>query len=331
MTKIRTAVVGLNMGLGHARAYALSDKADLRWVVDLDEEKAAKVAEQLGCGYTTDWEKALDDVEAISIATPHHLHLPMGLKAIAAGKHVLMEKPLANSEEQAWELIRAAEAQHVVLMVAYIVRYFPAAQRLIEAIANEEYGKPLNANCFLEGYLPPAPDSWFANKEKLGGGVLFSHGCHYIDLLQAVLGNPVEVAGLGTRLGTEWMEGEGTHHGIMKFESGVLAHITSSWGIKHKNPPALLQIHTTEGCYELSFRSGLHKLVVRKGTEVIALYEDQLDPNRICLAEVEHFLDCIRSGHKPLTDGYEAMKSHQIIWSMYRHQGTPINLKITSQ
>ncbi len=60
MSKIRAAVVGLNMGLQHAYAYAKSERADLRWVVDLDEEKAAKVAKELGCNYTTDWTKIID-------------------------------------------------------------------------------------------------------------------------------------------------------------------------------------------------------------------------------------------------------------------------------
>lgn len=325
MSKIRTAVVGLNMGLGHARAYALSDKSKLCWVVDLNEDKAKKAAEELGCDYTSDWESVLNDIDAISIATPHHLHSPMGLQALKAGKHVLMEKPLANSEQQCRELIQVAEANNVILMLAYIVRYFPATQRLKEAIDNQEYGKPLNANCLLETYLPPAPGTWLSRKEQAGGGVLFNHGCHYIDLLQFLFGKPLEVAALSTRLGTEWMEAEGTHHGIIKFESGLLAHITSSWGIKYKNSPALLQIHTTEGCYELSFRAGVHKLVVRTGTEVITLYEEKHDPYHTCLAEVEHFLDCVQTGQKPITDGYEAMISHKIIWSMYGHQGTPVH------
>ncbi|WJH33477.1 Gfo/Idh/MocA family oxidoreductase [Paenibacillus sp. CC-CFT747] len=206
MNKIRTAVVGLNMGLQHAYAYAASEKADLRWVVDLDEEKAARVAEELHCGYTTDWTKILDDVDAVSLATPHHLHASQSLQAIAAGKHVLLEKPLANTEAECLEIIKAAEEKGTVFMMAYIVRFLPAVKRLKELLDSGEFGRPINANCWIEAYLPPMPGTWFSRKDQLGGGVMFSHGCHYIDLLIWLLGNPVDVAFMGTRAGTEWME-----------------------------------------------------------------------------------------------------------------------------
>ena len=323
MSKIRTAVVGLNMGLAHAHAYRLSDKSDLRWVVDLDEAKAAKVAEQLGCRYTTDWKEVLDDVDAISFATPHHLHAPMALEAIAAGKHVLMEKPLANTEEDCLKLIRAAEEKGVTLMVAYIVRYRPEVRRLKEAIDNEEYGKPFNAHCWIEAYLPPMPGSWFSRKETLGGGVLFSHGCHYIDILLWLFGRPVEVAGLGTRLGTEWMEGEGTHHALLKFESGALAHLVTSWGIKYKSTPALLHVHTPEACFVLSNKL---EVITADGRKTLCEPREPADQNDTALAECEHFLDCIAKGERPLTDGYEALKSLRVIWSLYAHQGTPVRL-----
>ena len=111
MSPIKTAVVGLNMGAAHAWAYHLSDKAELRWVVDLDEEKAKQFAAEMNCRATADWREALADVDAISFATPHHLHYPMAREALRAGKHVLMEKPLANTEAECLELIETAQAR----------------------------------------------------------------------------------------------------------------------------------------------------------------------------------------------------------------------------
>lgn len=318
MTKIRTAVVGLNMGLAHAHAYHLSEQSELRWVVDLDLDKAAKVAEELGCGYTSNWKEVLDDVDAISFATPHHLHAPMAMEAIAAGKHVLMEKPLANTEEDCLALIRAAEERGVTLMVAYIVRYRPEVQRLKEAIDNEEYGKPFNANCWIEGLLPPAPGTWFARKETLGGGVLFSHGCHYIDILLWLLGNPVKAIGLGTRLGTEWMEGEGTHHSMMQFESGALAHLVTSWGMPYKDTPALLHVHTPEACFVLKGRT--LEVITAEGRKTLYEPSGPAIPNSGALGEINHFLHCIQTGERPLTDGVESLKSHRAVWSIYAQE-----------
>lgn len=321
MDKVRTAVVGLNMGLAHAHAYHLSERADLRWVVDLDTEKAAKVAAQLNCGYTDNWEAILDDVDAISFATPHHLHAPMAKKAIAAGKHVLMEKPLANSEQDCLELIQAAEAKNVKLMLAYIVRFRPNVIKLKEILDQETYGKAFNAQCWVQGYLKPMPGSWFSRKDTLGGGVLFSHGCHYIDLLLWLFGKPEKVAGLGTRLGTDWLEGEGTHHSVIRFESGALAQLMTSWGTQFKATPGLLHVHTPEACLILA--GNKLEVITAEGRKTIYEPEEPAVPNSSALAECDHFLECIQEDKVPLTDGYEGLKSHRVIWDLYAQDGVP--------
>ncbi|MDG0813601.1 Gfo/Idh/MocA family protein [Cohnella rhizosphaerae] len=324
--KIRTAVVGLNMGLQHAYAFHESEQADLRWVVDLDEARAKSVAEELGCSYTSDWTAILDEVDAVSLCTPHHLHAPQALQAIAAGKHVLVEKPLANTEEDCLRVIRAAEEKKVTLMMAYVLRYIPAIVRLKEVLNSGRYGRPINASCWVEGFLPPNPDSWFARKEKLGGGVLFSHGCHYVDLLLWFFGKPELVASLGTRLGTEWMEGEGTAHATIAFSSGTLGHVSCSWGIKHSGAPARFHIQTTEGLLALPADYRKIEWVTDKGTETI--YEEA--PASIerksgsVKYEVEHFLSCIAGGREPETNGRDALRSHRTIWAMYASRGEKV-------
>lgn len=328
MSKIRTAVVGLNMGLAHAYAYKMAEKADLRWVVDLDEEKAAKVAKELGCNYTTDWTKILDDVDAVSLCTPHHLHAPQSLTAIAAGKHVLLEKPLANSEEDCLSVIRAAEANNVTLMLAFVVRFLPAIRKLKEAVDSGKYGKPISAQGWVQAYLNPAPGTWFASKEKLGGGCLFSHGCHYIDILLYLLGEPNRVAHFGNNVGAEWMEGEGTSHGLIEFKSGAIAHLNTSWGMRYKKSPAKFQIQLTEGFLELDNSMWTVTAIDKNGTET--LYERPAEyPNRQgqnVLFEIEHFLDSIANGTRPETDGYEILKSHRTIWAMYGSEGVPVKV-----
>ncbi|MDF2721944.1 MAG: oxidoreductase domain protein [Paenibacillus sp.] len=325
MSKIRTAVVGLRLGLTHVHAYHHhNDLCELTYVVDVNEEVASKIAAEFGCKYATDWTQIIDEVDAFSFATPHHLHYPMGMQAIAAGKHVLMEKPLANTEEQCLEMIRAAEEKGVTLMLAYVNRFRPVVLRLKEAIEKEEYGKPINANYWIEAYMPPKPGSWFAGIDTLGGGVLFSHGCHHIDVLQFVLGTPVEVAGLGTRAGTDWLEGEGTHHAILKFENGALGHLITSWGLRFKQTPARLHLHTTEGCYVMT--TDKLEVITKEGRKTLYEPAEPVAPNSAAFLEVEHFLQCIQTGARPAIDGYEGLKSLRIIWSIYSHQGTKLNI-----
>ncbi|MNI24970.1 putative UDP-kanosamine synthase oxidoreductase subunit [compost metagenome] len=172
--------------------------------------------------------------------------------------------------------------------------------------------------------MDPNPGSWFSQKDKLGGGVLFSHGCHYIDLLIWLLGNPVSVAGIGTRLGTEWMEGEGTHHSILQFESGALAQLFTSWGTKYRSRPALLHVHTTGGCFILG--SDMLEVITEEGRKTLYEAPQSKVANSSALGEVEHFLDSIQTGTRPMTDGFEGMKSHRVIWALYSHQATPISL-----
>ncbi|MFD0960782.1 Gfo/Idh/MocA family protein [Paenibacillus chungangensis] len=317
--QIRTAVVGLNMGLSHAYAYYESEQADLRWVVDLDEARAKSVAEELGCKYATDWTTIMHDVDAISLCTPHHLHAPQALQAIAQGKHVLIEKPLANTEEECLQVIQAAEENNVTLMVAYVLRYLPALVRLKEVLDSGRYGKPINANCWVEGRLQPSPGSWFSRRDQLGGGVLFSHGCHYVDLLLWFFGEPERVVSLGTRLGTEWMEGEGTAHATILFESGTLGHVGCSWGFRHAAPPALFQIHTTEGLITVPRDYRTIEVITDKGKEI--LYEEAPSANtskaRTAIYEIEHFLSCIAEDRLPQTNGRDALRSHRAIWAAY--------------
>lgn len=327
MGKIRTAVVGLSMGLAHAHAYKRADRSELSWVVDLDEEKAKKVAGELGCNYTKDWTSIIDDVDAISFATPHHLHAPYALQAIEAGKHVLIEKPLANSEEDCLKLIKAADEKNVRLMIAYVIRYVPTIRRLKEAIDSGKYGTPINAQGWVQAYLAPTPGSWISRIETLGGGVLFSHGCHYIDILLYLFGDPERVAHFGTRIGTEWMEGEGTSHALIQFKNGVIANLSSSWGMKVTRPPAKYQIHTTTGLIQVENMDKV-EYITREGAEVI--YERPADfknfPGGNVIYEIEHFLECIANGARPETDGVEALRSHRTIWAMYESQGVPVNL-----
>lgn len=324
MGRIKTAVVGLRMGLGHAQAYHRSERSELAYVVDLDEELAAKVAGDLGCQYATDWTTILDKVDAVSLCTPHHLHAPQALQAIAAGKHVLVEKPLANSEEECLQVIRAAEEKDVRLMVAYVVRYLPAIRKLKEIIDSGRYGQPIHAQGYVLGYLEPRPDTWFARKEMLGGGVLFSHGCHYIDILVWLFGDPKRVVSLGTRNGTEWLEGEGTAHSTIEFENGVLAHLVSSWGTKFALPPAKYQIHTTDALIVLSNDMQEIEVLTKEGREVV--FTKPADALPSVSYEVEHFLESIATGQAPETDGHDALRSHRTIWAMYASEGVPVSL-----
>src|SRR5262249_10115602 len=102
MNRVRIALIGCGgIAKGHVAAYdALRDVCELRWCVDVDEEKARAAARAAGCGWQTDYAAVLDDVDAVDICTPPHLHAPMAIAAASRGKHVLTEKVMATTLEQ---------------------------------------------------------------------------------------------------------------------------------------------------------------------------------------------------------------------------------------
>lgn len=313
--KLRTAVVGLRMGRAHAHAYKELEQTDLRWVVDIDEPWAEKVAAEVGCEWTTDFEHILDDVDAVSICLPHHLHAPFAIKAMEAGKHVLVEKPLANTEEQCLAMIGAAEKHNVKLMVGLPLRYWPEYRALKEAVDSGEYGDVICVNGYVHTRLEPRPGSWFARKDQLGGGVLFSHGCHDVDYLIWLFGQPRRASFLGTRVGTGWMEGEGTAQCIFSFDEDVLASLSVSWGTPFRAGVGRIQVHTTRALLRIA---GKRLLVLDEAGER-SLYEPPpaRSPGQPVIDEVEHFVSCVLEDKQPLTDARESLKSLRVIWSLY--------------
>ncbi|HID12013.1 MAG TPA: Gfo/Idh/MocA family oxidoreductase [Candidatus Latescibacteria bacterium] len=154
----------------------LGDRFRLIWVVDVDEEAARRVADEWGCRWTTDYRRVLEDprVDAVDIATPHHLHAEMAVASAEAGKHIFLEKPMATTLEDADRIIAAADRAGVVLMVGYVFRYRPAFRRLHDMVADGRYGRPFLAHGLMEVYGPHFLAPWMKRKDQLGGGALFS-------------------------------------------------------------------------------------------------------------------------------------------------------------
>jgi predicted dehydrogenase len=322
-TKVRFAVMGLNMGKRHAQICHLSDKTDLRWVIDLDESLAKNMAAAYRCNYSTMLEDALPDVDAVIICTPHFLHHQHGLAAIRAGKHVLIEKPFALTEQDCVELVEEAHKHGVKLMVGLQRRFLPAFRRFKEIGDSGEYGEPFNVDAWMNAYnKTSASGTWRAKKDRVGGGVLFSHACHYIDMMIQLMGEPVESLALGTRLGSEWLEGEGTTQSIYRFGNGAIGHLSASWGTLYCTPLPIIRLYTPQACLNL----GQDNITVIDEQGQRQLYEYQ--PTRIGDLELtpglkqlwdqdEHFAECILYDRTPETNGESALQTFRPIWEMY--------------
>jgi predicted dehydrogenase len=214
----------------HAIAYrCLPEFAKLVAVADIDENRASAAKREHGFRETyTDYRDLLsrDDIDVVSICTPPRVHTPIVVDALNAGKHVLCEKPMARTLEEADQEIEAAE-RHPELKMSCVYQYRsdPTHQRVRQMIRDQSLGKILMATVRVRALRMPAYYAIAPGRGSLridGGGVLINQAIHQLDSLISFLGTPVEAsAAMATFL--QPTEGEDTLVGCIKFESGAIA------------------------------------------------------------------------------------------------------------
>jgi predicted dehydrogenase len=340
MSKIRMGIIGCGgMAASHFRGYLkLADKMEVTGVCDIIPERAKAAAETLGIQKAvTDYRDLLNGVDAVLIVLPHDLHYPVGKICLQAGKHVLMEKPMCNTEQECLDLIQTAEQQGKVLMTAYPVRFWPIIVKLKELVDTKTYGEAFHMSIWTEQFTKYEEGHWALSAERLGGGQFFSHGCHYVDLLLWFLGRPLRGTHIGTRLGTPWMEKEGTSDVVIHFESGAVGYHGGTWGARGTRLGYSIHVHCTEGMLEANISEG--KLYLHANFNKDRANLDTESKLQILMEvpssgkhtnyEIEHFLDCITEGKRPLTDGPTSLQGLRVIWRLYEAEqnGTIADLR----
>ena len=325
--KHRVILIGCGiMAKQHSvRFEAVADRVEISALVDIEIERAQAVSDLLPnhppC--FTDYHEALPFGDAALIVLPHHLHTQCTIDCLDAGLHVLAEKPLANSEAECLAMIEAAKRNKKILMVAYCMRYHPLIREMHRLIKEETFGKCFQLSIWTE-QLTMLRSEWLGKRETLGGGQLFSHGCHYIDLLLWMMGKPVIGTHLGTNLGTPWMDREGTSNVCIQFESGALGYHFGTWGARGTRMGYDFQAHCEQGLIDLDFHAG--KLTFRckdpehvpgvaiKSEETVLMEADKAKPTAI---EMAHFIDCIETGKTPDTTPEDSLEGLRVIWKLY--------------
>jgi predicted dehydrogenase len=200
MNSLRVAIVGAGaIAQRNATEAAASGACVIAGVYDVNVKVARDMAKRLGAAVYESYEQALasKDVDAVLLSTPHHVHKSMTIDAAAAGKHVMVEKPMATTMADAGEMIDACRRAGTALTVNYSFRYLPKIQKarqLVEAGAlGEITGVQVMAHQFKDpGYWMGArsnsPDDWRSSREKCGGGYLIMNVCHTIDYLYFITG-----------------------------------------------------------------------------------------------------------------------------------------------
>jgi predicted dehydrogenase len=337
---IRVAMIGCGRMSGSylREMERLSDQLQFTALVDVEIERARQAAQASRVAddarTATDYREVMEDVDAAVVAVPHHLHTRIAVDLIEAGKHVLIEKPLANTEQDCLEIVRAAERAGVVAMHGYVMRYNPLVRRFGRLLRERRYGECFQLSIWTEQYTDNSRGEWIGKVDQVGGGQLFSHGCHYIDLILHWMGQPESGTHLGTNMGTPWMEMEGTSNVVMNFRSGANAYHFGTWGARGTKLRYSFQAHCTGGMLELDYANGEIVLWLDPSHGDLGgmSREEMEDPENVpesrvlhragdsrkhTAAEMEHFLSCIREGREPETDLRSALQSLRAIWRLY--------------
>src|SRR4029453_14942518 len=213
MTSLRVAMIGYGfMGAAHSQGWRTSPRvfdlpadAEMAVIVGRDAAAVAKAASKWGWAESaTDWREVIarDDIDVVDICTPGDTHAEIAIAALDAGKHVLCEKPLANTVEEAEAMVAAAEraaARGVRAMVGFTYRRVPAIALARRVVGAGRIGEVRHVRAqYLQDWIADAeaPLSWRLDKEKAGSGALGDIGAHIIDLTQFITGNRLrEVSG----------------------------------------------------------------------------------------------------------------------------------------
>jgi predicted dehydrogenase len=309
MNPVRVGVIGIgNMGWHHARVLSLLRDAELVGVADPDAERGRLAVQQFGCRWFTDYQELLADVEAVCIAVPTLLHHRVGMACLRAGVHVLIEKPIAATQEEAAELIQAAELAGRLLQVGHIERFNPAFRELLKVVAGEEV-------VVLEARRH-SPNAERANDVS----VVLDLMIHDIDLVLELAASPVvRLAAAGGRSA----EGPIDYvNATLAFANGVVASLTAS-KMAHRKIRSL-SAHCRRSLMETDFLNHnlrIHRrshgsvsadhgeLVFRNDGFIEEVSTTSIEP---LYAELEHFLRCVRGEEIPAVDGLQASRALQL-------------------
>lgn len=296
----RIAVLGAGfMGGTHARAYHAMPDVEVAGIYAKSERRAAPLAEELGTTWTGDLDALLDDasIDAIDICLPTTSHRLAAEAALAAGKHVLLEKPIALTLEDADALVAAGERTGKVFMIAHVLRFWPEYVELQRVIASGQLGRPVSAVATRRQPFP----AWSEAKADLTGGAVVDMLIHDYDALNWMFGAPTSVTARG------WFNDRsgGWDHAQVQVAYGDGSALVDGGMMMPESYPfsSSLQVLCESGAIEYHFRAGGRSVEMGAGVNDLILYPNDGDPIHLTaeaadpyVAECAYFIDCIRTG-----------------------------------
>lgn len=287
-------------------------------------------SQKYGCEQAKSFEEMVhrDDVAGVLLATPNAVHAEQAVLAAQCGKHVFVEKPIANTMEDGKRIIDACEKAGVILMVGHYLRRWAGYRKLKELVTNGTIGNPIqveaNLSHNLGSALSPEMFRWRGDDTGCPGGSLMTMGIHFADVFNHLFGPVKSVFSYFNKLYIQ-APVEDVTATILKFESGVLGYLGSNYASPKAN---WMYVYGTEAnllctCIvpELPFEETMLRLHLADRDTRVDLFEKgktgarevTLSEGDPILEEIDEFADCIQRGAKPETDGVGALDALALI------------------
>jgi len=333
--KLGWAVVGLgNLAIHQILpAFAQCEKSKVVALVSGHPDKANKLALRYDVNpkniYNYENYDSIKDnpeVDVIYIVLPNGMHAEYTVRGLQAGKHVLSEKPMANTPAECQSMIDAARKADRKLMVAYRLRYEPFTQELIRMAREQELG-PVKIIQTSAGFNIGDPNQWRLKKDMAGGGSLMDIGIYALQAARYISGEePAEINAMAysTPGDPRFKEVEENINFQLRFPSGVLANCTSSYGCAYRSQ---FQALATKGWFELDpglSYSGL-RMRVSRGNKI---EEPSLGVRDHFALEMDHMSQCVMQNKEPLTPGEEGLRDLKIMTAIYEAARTGKTVKL---
>ncbi len=331
---MRIGIIGLGMASApHARSLLdLGERVQVAAAFSPTPARRDAFAKAWATPVVDDIDKIFADtsIDAVLILTPPNTHRDLVERAVASGKHVLLEKPLDVSTHNAGALVQAAEKAGVVLGVVLQHRFRPVSVALSQMVSDGRLGDVVSASAKLSNWRPQSyyDQPGRGTRARDGGGVLLTQGIHTLDLLISVAGLPVEAIAYAVTTPVHRMETEDLVAGAVRFENGAIGTVGATT-CAYPGVPDSIEVIGTKGVARIEGATLTARF--HDGSD-IELDDGELgggagaDPMAFShmhhRAVIEDFIDAVEQGRPPRVSGREALKVHRLIDALLRSAET---------
>jgi predicted dehydrogenase len=339
METIGIGLIGCGIwGSVHAQTYASSPLAKLINICDEDGDRAEAFSEKYSAKrFTTNYKEVISDphIHAVSIATPDHTHTPIIMDALKAGKHVLVEKPLATTIQECEQILAARDAAGTILMVDFHNHWNIPFLQVKKMIDSGELGDLQMINIRLNDtiFVPTKMLSW-ASKSSPAHFL----GSHVVDLIRWLSGNEITKVYSVSRskvLRDKGIDTPDFYQTILELSNGASAYVENCWIVAETAPNVFEFRCEFIGSRGSTFVNLSHHRMIEKYTEEGGSFPDVLGivdrygkAAGFCTAPMEHFLDCIIQNKSPLTTGEDGLAATKVVQAMEESakRGLPVSI-----